>query len=345
MATGTLIGGVGIDTSGVATVAIDGRMSSGQGIIITMNGEGCRLPTWVSSMTSFTGCGYLDGCVIGIISLVVIILMTTDTIFGCIVIVTTRVAIAAIRSCMGSGQWIIVIMNSESCRLPPRVCRMTANTGRRDSQGNMVWIVGLVINSQMTGRTFCWGSTETADMAVGAWCCDVCSGQWENRCVMIKTAVFTSCWMALITSNTGISISSNAFVPVVHIGLIMGMAIDTSERFIACGVSMTIGTAIPGTNMFPGINREELGIMNPEFGRFPAGSQSVAIVAGSGDIGSKMVRICGGIVILQVAGNTLFGKVCIVSVDVTLAATDLSMTFGKWEEGMVKTGSRPGKTG
>jgi len=135
-----------IDPAGMATVAVDCCMSAGKRVIIDVNSKSGWLPPWDGSMACFTGSWYLQGRMIWIGCLVVIILVTSHTYVGCIVIIIGRMATDAIRCRMSSCEGIIICMDGKNCRLPSWVCGVTICTGFRNGQGNMIGIGRLVIS-------------------------------------------------------------------------------------------------------------------------------------------------------------------------------------------------------
>ena len=74
----------------------------------------------------------IKGDVVRVGGVVVIGLVTTHARIWRVVVVPARVTAVAVNSCVCSRQWVIVIVDREQSRLPPRVCGMTVDAGRRD---------------------------------------------------------------------------------------------------------------------------------------------------------------------------------------------------------------------
>jgi len=123
----------------------------------------------------------------------------------------------------------------------------------------------------------------------------------------------------------------------------MVMTVDTAESLKTSGSSVAFCACVPGSGMLAGIYREELGIMRSETGGFPSRVGCMAIAAARREAGCYMIRVCGGIVVGLMAGNTFFRKVRIIPVYMALTAVTNGMAVGQWEKIMIDICCGPGK--
>ena len=154
VATGTGVGRVVIVPSGMTKGAIVGNrnMRPGKwidGAVIKRGRHPCGL-----GMAILTGGGQLVGRVIRIGRAVIISLVTTYAGVRCIVVI----AVVAGSAIVGNSrvcpiQWVVIIVDRESSRLPARRRSMAHGTIRWDHQSNVIWIQTRIVIRGMTART------------------------------------------------------------------------------------------------------------------------------------------------------------------------------------------------
>ena len=84
----------------------------------------------------------------------------------------------------------------------------------------------------------------------------------------------------------------------------MVMTIDTAEGFQAGCIGMAIAAGRPGTYMLARIDRKKLGVMRSIACRLPSGIGSMTVGAACRELGCNMVGVGGGVIIIDMAGNT-----------------------------------------
>ena len=148
--------GISVVISLVTGIAIKRDMGPCQDIIVVMNGESSWLPVWIRCMTSSTSGWNTQGYVVWICRVVIIGLVTTHAGIGSVVIDAARMAAETINSCMRPGKWVIIIVYREKCRCPSRVGGMAVDTGRRDIEGNVIRVGGIVVIGLVATHASVW---------------------------------------------------------------------------------------------------------------------------------------------------------------------------------------------
>ena len=121
------------------------------------------------------------------------------------------------------------------------------------------------------------------------------------------------------------------------------MTVDAGEGAVVRRVGVAVGAGVPRPLVLPGIDGEELGVVDGEFGRLPSRGGGVAVGAGGRDVRSDMVWIGGGIVILLMAGDAFGGSIRKVPVGVAFIAVGDRVPLCEREEGVVDACAGPGE--
>jgi len=120
---------------------------------------------------------------------------------------------------------------------------------------------------------------------------------------------------------------------------------EAGETCIIVRVLVALGAAVPFPLVRSRIDREEPGVVDGEFGRFPAGHGRMTLQTAGGDGGGHMTGIRGIVIILLVAGITVRGYVGIIVRIVALDAVHPRMPVGEREAVVVESGRCPAGQG
>jgi hypothetical protein len=112
--------------------------------------------------------------------------------------------------------------------------------------------------------------------------------------------------VAVQACHTVIFVSPLFIVLIVCSGLAVFMTVNAGEDRIIGRIRVAFGAAAPFVAVPAGIDREIEAIVYGEFGWFPAGLGSMALDTCCGEVHCQVVRIGGGVIIVLVAGETIW---------------------------------------
>lgn len=263
-----------------------------QHVIIVMNRESCRHPFGFGGMAELTIIGDPDGQVVGIGTLIIGRSVASHACIGGVVVVTGMAVVAIVgKRGMGTGERIKIVVVFKKGRDPVGGGGMACGTIVRQAcnqvvgVGTLIKIFGVAIE---TNRGCAGIPLGMAFEAVGG---GVCPCQWEIGSIVVEAAIRFSVGVAFKTGRAAVLVTAHTFVLIIHLGLVVIVAGDTGELYIAGWVFMTFTATDPFTVVAAGVYREILGIVQHEFGWFPAGLCRMAFFTVGGDVGCIMIGI------------------------------------------------------
>ncbi|MCK7540350.1 MAG: hypothetical protein MZV63_60385 [Marinilabiliales bacterium] len=120
----------------------------------------------------------------------------------------------------------------------------------------------------------------TTHMAVGARRGDMSARQREYGGVVIETPFSITGRMALQTWNAGIRITSNPFMLLVGIRLVVIVTVDTGKYFIIRRICVAFRAIVPGSCVLTRVNGKRLVVVLFVFGGSPARSCGMTVGTG-----------------------------------------------------------------
>lgn len=148
--------------------------------------------------------------------------------------------------------------------------------------------------------------------------------------------------MAGITRRTGIAVAAYIAVFICQFsGIIVFMAIHTTEGLKIARNRVTFYTLIPSVLVFPTENRKIPVIMLGKITRIPAWQGSMTSLTIGGELTALVIRLGGSQIIRFMTGHTGFGGVAKITAHVTPAAIIDHMPAGEREKQMVGSAGLP----
>lgn len=203
--------------------------------------------------------------VFGIGGLVIIADVASCTSVRGVVVIAVVAGIAII----GNGgvrpfQRVIIVVNGERGRLPG-TCGVAGRAVRRNRQGDVLRVGGLVVIRCVTTRTIRRRSGITRSVATQTGGRNVCARQREICVIVVKPVGRTAC---RVTGQASRTVVSKTVDPIVLIGgFRVGMASGTREFRVVRRVRMAIRALIPLSFVLAAVNRKILAVVVKSSGR------------------------------------------------------------------------------
>lgn len=208
---------------------------------------------------------------------------------------------------MPTGKCIIFIMNRKFCGFPSRIGGVALRTIVRQSEFLVCGICGLQVIGLVAIKAICGCTGIAALMTLQTFHVDVRPGEREIRGIVIESArTFTS----RVAGKTGIAfinIAADTLMLLIRIGLVVLMAVDTTEQCVIRRICVTFRTVHPFALMRAAVNREIQSVMI-KGGGLP-GRFAMAGFAIRRKLRGFMIWIGSLIVLLTMTGKAGIGRI------------------------------------